>query len=159
MKQETKETLGYVINGLSIAALFFLASTLDVSLSLPLVKYLAWILLGFGIFLIVLSTVTLIRHRQEGLIARGVYGIVRHPMYLGAMVIFLSWVFFLPHWVILLISSVNIAIVYWYILQGERRNIEKFGSAYKRYMQAIPRINLMAGLLRRVQSNQVSGEE
>jgi protein-S-isoprenylcysteine O-methyltransferase Ste14 len=152
MKRETKDTLGYVINGLSIAAFFFLASSLDVSVGLPLVKYLAWILLGFGIFLIVLSTVTLIRHREEGLIARGIYGIVRHPMYLGAIVIFLSWTFFVPHWGILLISSVNIAIVYWDILQGDCRNIEKFGSPYERYMQAVPRINLMAGLLRRVQS-------
>jgi protein-S-isoprenylcysteine O-methyltransferase Ste14 len=152
MKRETKDTLGYVINGLSMAAFFFLASSLDVSVGLPLVKYLAWILLGFGMCLIVLSSVTLIRHREEGLIARGVYGIVRHPMYLGAIVLFLSWIFFVPHWAILLISSVNIAIVYWYILQGDCRNIEKFGSPYERYMQAVPRINLMAGLLRRVQS-------
>lgn len=155
-KQETKETLGYIIHGLSIATFVFLASTLDVSDGLPLVKYLAWILLGFGIFLIVLSTATLIRHREEGLIERGIYGIVRHPMYLGAMVIFLSWIFFLPHWVVLLISSVNIAIVYWFILHGEHRNIEKFGSAYRRYMEAVPRINLLVGLLRRVQSKQAS---
>jgi protein-S-isoprenylcysteine O-methyltransferase Ste14 len=151
MKQKTKETLGYIINGLSIVVFFFLASALDVSDVSPLVKYLAWILFGLGIFLVVLSTSTLIRHREEGLLERGIYGIVRHPMYLGAMVLFLSWIFFLPHWVILLISCVNIVIVYWGILQGERQNIEKFGSAYRRYMEDVPRMNLLAGLLRSVQ--------
>ena len=151
MKQKTKETLGYIINGFSIVVFFFLASALDVSDVSPLVKYLAWILFGLGIFLVVLSTSTLIRHREEGLLERGIYGIVRHPMYLGAMVLFLSWIFFLPHWVILLISCVNIVIVYWGILQGERQNIKKFGSAYRRYMEDVPRMNLLAGLLRSVQ--------
>jgi protein-S-isoprenylcysteine O-methyltransferase Ste14 len=73
-------------------------------------------------------------------------------MYLGAMMAFLSWIFFLPHWIIVLISSVNIAIVYWTILRGERQNIAKFGDAYRRYMETVPRINLLAGLIRRLQS-------
>ena len=71
-------------------------------------------------------------------------------MYLGAMVLFLSWIFFLPHWIIVLISSVNIAIVYWFILQGEHQNITKFGDTYRRYMETVPRINLLAGLIRRL---------
>jgi protein-S-isoprenylcysteine O-methyltransferase Ste14 len=152
MKHETKETLGYVVNGLSIALFFYLASTLDVpDVSLP-IKYLAWILLGFGVVLIVLSTATLVSNREAGLIESGIYGVVRHPMYLGAMVVFLSWIFFHPHWIIVLISSANIAIVYWFILQGERQNITKFGNTYRRYMESVPRINLLAGLLRFLQS-------
>jgi protein-S-isoprenylcysteine O-methyltransferase Ste14 len=50
-----------------------------------------------------------------------------------------------------LISAVNIAIVYWFILQGERQNITKFGDAYQRYMESVPRINPLAGLIRRLQ--------
>ncbi len=73
-------------------------------------------------------------------------------MYLGAMVLFLSWIFFLPHWIIVLISSVDIAIVYWFILQGERQNITKFGDTYRHYMETVPRLNLLAGLIRRLQS-------
>ncbi|MEJ2560660.1 MAG: hypothetical protein P8186_31445, partial [Anaerolineae bacterium] len=78
--------------------------------------------------------------------------VVRHPMYLGAMLLFLSWIFFLPHWTIVLISAVNIAIVYGFILQGERQNIARFGDTYRRYMETVPRINLLAGLIRRLQS-------
>ena len=152
MKQEKKETLGYVVNGLSFALFFYLASTLDVPDVSPLIKYLAWILLGSGLVLIVLSITTLVSNRDVGLIEWGIYGIVRHPMYLGAMLLFLSWIFFLPHWIIVLISSVNIAVVYWFILQGESQNITKFGDRYRRYMETVPRINLLVGLIRRLQS-------
>jgi protein-S-isoprenylcysteine O-methyltransferase Ste14 len=154
MKQETKETLGYVVNGLSVVLFFYLVSIIDVpdvSPVSPLIIYLAWVLFGLGLVLIVLSIATLVSHREVGLIEWGIYGIVRHPMYLGAMVLFLSWILFLPHWIIVLISSLNIAIVYWSILQGEHQNITKFGDPYVRYMETVPRINLLAGLIRRLQ--------
>jgi len=152
MKRGTKETLGLVVNGLSIAFLFYLAFRLDVPDVSPPVQYVAWILFGLGLVLVVLSIITLVSNREAGLIEWGIYGMVRHPMYLGAMLLFLSWIFFLPHWIVVLISAVNIAIVYWFILQGERQNITKFGDAYKRYMESVPRINLLAGLIRRLQS-------
>ena len=152
MKQKTKETFGYVVNGLSFALFFYLASTLDVYYVSPPIRYLAWILLSLGVVLIVLSIAALVNNRKAGLIEWGIYGIVRHPMYLGAMILFLSWIFFHPHWIIVLISSVNIAIVYWFLLQGERQNITKFGDTYRRYMETVPRINLLTGLSRRLQS-------
>jgi protein-S-isoprenylcysteine O-methyltransferase Ste14 len=151
MKQETIEILGYAVNGLSLALFFYLASALDVFYVSPAIKYLAWILLGFGLVLIVLSIATLVGHREAGLIEWGIYGIVRHPMYLGAMMLFLSWIFFVPHWITVLISSVNIAIVYGFILQGERQNIAKFGDPYRRYTESVPRVNLLAGLIKRLQ--------
>jgi protein-S-isoprenylcysteine O-methyltransferase Ste14 len=147
-----KETLGYVVNGLSCALFFYLASTLDALYVSPTIKYFAWILLGSGVVLIVLSITSLVSNREPGLIESGIYGIVRHPMYLGAMVLFLSWIFFHPHWTIVLISSANIAIVYWFILQGERQNIAKFGDTYRRYMETVPKMNLLAGLIRRLQT-------
>ena len=152
MKQKTKETLGYVVHCISFALFFYLASILEVLYVSPPLEYLAWILLGFGVVLIGLSIASLVSNRGAGLIEGGIYGIVRHPMYLGAMVLFLSWIFFHPHWIIALISFVNIAIVYWFILYGERLNITRFGDPYRRYMETVPRINLLAGLIRRSQS-------
>jgi protein-S-isoprenylcysteine O-methyltransferase Ste14 len=152
MKQKTKETIGYFVNGLSMALFIYLVFTLDVPDFLRPLMYLGWILLVFGIGLVVLSIVALVRNQGAGLIERGIYGIVRHPMYLGAMLCFLSYFFFHSHWLILLISSANIAVVYWFILQGERQNITRFGDAYRRYMESVPRINLLAGIFRRLQS-------
>jgi protein-S-isoprenylcysteine O-methyltransferase Ste14 len=151
MKQETIEILGYAVNGLSLALFFYLASALDVLYVSPAIKYLAWLLLSLGLVLIALSIATLASHQEAGLIEWGIYGIVRHPMYLGGMVLFLSWIFFRPHWITVLISSANIAIVYGFILQGERQNITKFGDPYRRYMESVPRVNLLAGLIRRLQ--------
>ncbi len=62
-----------------------------------------------------------------------------------------KWLLAIPHWIVLLISFVNTAIVYWFILLGERSNITKFGDSYQRYMEAVPRVNLLAGLLRILQ--------
>ena len=144
--------IGYIINGSSVALFIYLMSTLDVPDSLRPLRYSGWILLGFGIGLVVLSIVAFVGNQGTGLIERGIYGIVRHPMYLGAMICFLSYFFFHPHWLILLISSANIAIIYRFILQGEQQNITKLEDAYKRYMETVPRINLLAGIFRRLQS-------
>jgi protein-S-isoprenylcysteine O-methyltransferase Ste14 len=153
MKRKGKETLGFVINGFSIALFFFLASTLDQRTVPPPIRILAWAVLAFGALLILLSVIALASNRKPKLINRGIYGLIRHPMYLGAMVIFLSWIFFFPKWFIVLISFVNIAIVHWSILHGERQNIVKFGESYERYMETVPRINLLAGLLRHIRMN------
>jgi len=147
----TLETLGYIVHVLSFASFFYLASTVDVLPLSPTIQFFAWVLLCSGLILIMLSIIALSRNRGEGLIERGIYGVVRHPMYLGAIVLFLSWIFFFLHWSIVLLSAVNITIVYAFILQGERQNITKFGDVYKHYMESVPRINLFAGLVRRLQ--------
>lgn len=33
------------------------------------------------------------------------------------------------------------------MVEEEKRDIEKFGDAYKDYMQRVPRINLLAGII------------
>ncbi len=150
MKQQAKETIGYIINGFSIALFAYLELALDVPDSLRPLRYLGWMLFSLGIALLVLSIVALVRNRGAGLTERSVYGLVRHPMYLGAMMCFFSYFLLRPHWIVFLISFVNVAVVYCFIVQGERQNITKFGDAYKRYMENVPRINLLAGIFRRL---------
>jgi protein-S-isoprenylcysteine O-methyltransferase Ste14 len=152
MKQKTKEMMGYLVNGLSIAMFFYLAFTLDVPDFLAPLRYVGWILLGSGVAFVVLSIATLVGNRDAGLVDRGVYGIVRHPMYVGAILCFLSYSFFVPHWLILLISAANVTIVYAFILQEEAQNIARFGSAYHRYMESVPRANPVAGIFGRIRS-------
>ena len=152
MKKQAAETLGYVVITLSIALFFLLCFRIEPHVESMLFQGLAWMLFGLGILLIVLSTVTLVRNQGAGLIKHGAYSIIRHPMYCGAMLLFLSWIFFLPHWSILLLSMVNIAITYWYAVQGEHQNIDKFGAEYERYMESVPRVNILAGLYRRLRN-------
>jgi protein-S-isoprenylcysteine O-methyltransferase Ste14 len=148
VKQKTKETIGYLVNGGSIAAFFYLTAVLDTPDWSRSLVYLGWVLLGLAIGLVVLSVAALAGNRGGALIRRGVYGVVRHPMYLGGMICYLSYSFFHLHWLILLISCANIGIVCWFVAQGERQSIARFGDAYTSYMEEVPRINLPAGLLR-----------
>ena len=148
MKHKLLETFGLVVNGLSIALFFYIASASKAPDAPPTLRYIAWLLFGMGLILVTFSIVALTTNREAGLIERGVYGVIRHPMYLGAIFLFLSWIFFLPHWIVLLISLSNVAIVYWFILQGERSNIARFGASYQRYMETVPRVNLFAGIFR-----------
>jgi len=153
MKQKVLETLGYVVNALSIALYIFFVSILDVPQFLYPIRHLGWLFLVPGIVLIALSIAALTRNKGEGLIEQGVFGTVRHPMYLGAMLCFSSFFFFHPHWITLMISLVNLPIIYSFILQGEEQNVARFGQEYLRYMEAVPRINLLAGIFRRLQSS------
>lgn len=150
MNQKTKELIGYLINGLSMPLFIYLQQILETPDVLHSLKYLGWALIGCGVGLIALSTATLVRNRAGNLIESGIYGIVRHPMYLGAMLSFAAYVFFLPHWIVLLLVIVNLLVIYAFILQGDRQNIAQFGDAYERYMATVPRINLLAGIVKRI---------
>ena len=85
------------------------------------------------------------------LVDTGIYGVVRHPqggtawflINLGVMLI--AW-----HWSSVVLGLVSMVLVYADIFKSDQYCIEKFGDAYKRYMERVPRINFVAGVIRRV---------
>lgn len=87
---------------------------------------------------------------RECLIECGPYALVRHPEFLGHILIIFSLVLISQHWISLLVYVMLITLLYIAMLDGERRNIEKFGAAYKDYMKKVPRINLLAGVIREI---------
>jgi len=107
-----------------------------------------WIIFGVGAFLYVLSVFTLRRKGVSSIVESGIYDIVRHPMYLGAMVMFFSHIFLGQNWIVAIGTIVAIVCCYLIILSGDQRNIEKFGDDYKRYMQKVPRMNFALGVIR-----------
>ena len=75
---------------------------------------------------------------QKELVTSGVYGIVRHPIYLAGIIIFT----FNPH---LTVNSFLLTVLAdLYFLFGafieERRFLEIFGHQYREYMQRVPRL-------------------
>lgn len=138
--------MGLIINSFSIVGFFFLSFTFESPSSWHIFNYAGLILFASGILLIVTSTITLLRNRGKGLIDWGIYRFVRHPMYVGAMMLYLSWVLILPQWYTLLLSFVNIAIVYWFIYQEDRKNVKLFGSKYEAYRERVPRANILSGI-------------
>jgi len=77
-----------------------------------------------------------------------IYAIVRHPMYLSGVLVFISLVLISQHWLSLLFSIP--IIIYFYIstYSEERSSIEKFGDDYRKYMQRVPRMNLIWGIIK-----------
>jgi len=77
---------------------------------------------------------------REGLmvIKTGVFGMIRHPMYFGAMLMFLGFVV-LSFSVFALVIFVGIVFFYYYLCRYEERLLlEKLGEDYRRYMVSVP---------------------
>ena len=147
MQQKSKEVLGYIVNGLTIVVYFVLLSVLEIPPALNMLQYVGWILLAVGIALVILAFAALLGKHTKAVIDSGILSVVRHPMYLGAILIFLAMAFFLPHWIMVILSVVSIIYIYWFMVVEEKRNIEKFGDDYERYMQSVPRVNLLSGFI------------
>jgi protein-S-isoprenylcysteine O-methyltransferase Ste14 len=52
------------------------------------------------------------------------------------------------HWLVIAMGAVAVVLNYIIALGADRAGIEKFGDAYRRYMQKVPRMNFLLGLMR-----------
>jgi len=82
------------------------------------------------------------------LVERGVYAIVRHPQYLAGILIGFGLPLISQHWLVAGLGVVAIAILYVNTFDEEAFNIAKFGDEYRGYMQRVPRLNFVLGLIR-----------
>lgn len=102
--------------------------------------------LGFGIacylsglFLCTVSVVHFAFPSEEGLNTGGIYHFSRNPMYVAYFICFAGMAVLTRSWIlsgIILIFQIS---AHWIILAEERECIEKFGDAYKNYMQEVRR--------------------
>ncbi len=139
-------------------AIFLLLYILLVTISLIsyhsapclILQYTAWILLLFGILFLVLSEKE--RKRHDGLIRTGVYSLVRHPEFLGHVFIIMSMILLAQVVMSLVIGAAMLLMLWIAIVDEERMNIEKFGEEYLEYMREVPRVNIIAGIIRRMRA-------
>ncbi|MFC1963988.1 methyltransferase family protein [Chloroflexota bacterium] len=83
------------------------------------------------------------------LVDTGIYAVVRHPQYLGGILsIFVATLLFYPHWLFAVLGIPGAVIIYWSAKEEEKRLIERFGNDYRAYMQRVPRMNLISGIIR-----------
>ncbi len=85
------------------------------------------------------------------LVDTGIYAIVRHPQ-MGAawMLICIGLVLITRHWSSVALGVPAMVLVYLDLLKADQSCIEKFGDAYRRYMERVPRVNFVAGIVRLV---------
>ena len=147
MRRKTKDNILMVI----IGAAFFLNIIVINFLSHPTIEeltFVGWIILVIGALIYLLSVISLRRKGVSNIVDSGIYGIVRHPLYLGAIIMFFSHFFFGQNWIVAVGAIVAIVCCYLIILSDEEQNLEKFGDNYERYMQRVPRINFVLGIIR-----------
>jgi protein-S-isoprenylcysteine O-methyltransferase Ste14 len=77
---------------------------------------------------------------------------VRHPQYLSFILLSIFLILLAQHWLITVIGIAAMLMVYAGIVpQADRANLEKFGDDYKSYMQKVPRLNFVVGVIRLLQ--------
>ena len=83
------------------------------------------------------------------LVDSGTYGIVRHPMALGSIMMMFASILISQHW---LSAIVGILYAVWgytgYLPKEEKGLIIRFGDDYRRYMERVPGLNPIVGLIR-----------
>jgi protein-S-isoprenylcysteine O-methyltransferase Ste14 len=82
------------------------------------------------------------------LVDSGIYAVVRHPQFLAGILLSLALILITQHWLIGTIGVVAVVLNYFIALKADQELIEKFGDGYKRYMDKVPRINFLVGIIR-----------
>ena len=118
------------------------------------------VIVGVSILLIILAIVTLRRKgkSQEGeaftvttvVVKRGVYSVVRHPLYLGWLLTYPAAMLVSQHWLIVILGVLGIASIDQITRTADEELVEKFGVNYETYMQEVPRLNIIIGIFRKL---------
>ena len=131
--------------------------------SYPALLIMGWIVWAFGMVLVMAPIVMFPRRGgvpkgkpfvyTTRLVNTGIYSVVRHPQYLGGiMSIFITTLLWYPHWLFGVLGITGAVILYISAKEEERYLIQKFGDDYKHYMQTVPRMNILVGVIRLLRS-------
>ena len=120
--------------------------------------YLGWAIWLLGAFLIVFSFLRIygrVKLKSDEVTAntipvfdRGVYSLVRQPLYLGWMLMYVVVILFGQHWISLVLGIAGIVLVYLIIVQEDQRLMRTIGEDYVRYAERVPRTNIVLGVIR-----------
>lgn len=115
------------------------------------------IVAGVGVLLIVLAMRTL---RTKGqleqdqdftattrIVREGVYAVVRHPLYLGWLLAYPAAMLVSQHWLIVVLGVIGMASIEAITRLADLELSAKFGPEYGRYMEQVPRLNVLWGIV------------
>jgi protein-S-isoprenylcysteine O-methyltransferase Ste14 len=119
-------------------------------------QYISIIFFVAGIFLIISSFVSLKRigkptsglEDTTRMIHKGIFKILRHPLYLGLSLFTLGFLFAYQAIALIIIGIAAVILFYTASKVEDNYNIKKFGREYIEYMKKVPMWNFFIGLLR-----------
>lgn len=160
MRGESRERIPYLVAG----GLLLLGWALLWLVGKPIWRalwYLGWAILAAGFVLIALPLFVLPRKGKapEGkgvtettrVVSSGIYALIRHPLYLGWMLVYAALTLLAQHWLVVVVACGGIVSVYLVSVREDDRMLARFGRDYARYMRTVPRVNLLAGVVRLLQ--------
>jgi protein-S-isoprenylcysteine O-methyltransferase Ste14 len=157
MNANSLERIPFLVAGTLVVVGYALLCTVGEPSWTPLL-YLGWVTLVASVVLIGLPLFVLPRTGRAPrgssvtetttVVHTGLYALVRHPLYLGWMLGYVALFLLAQHWLVAVVGLAGIACVYLISVQEERRMLDRFGGEYARYMRAVPRVNLLIGIVR-----------
>jgi len=161
MKQWMKGGSLFYVASILLALEYMLLWFLDNPAGIEELRYAGWLIFTVGIVLIFLPRFVF---RSKGkvkkekdwtettvLVDTGIYSVVRHPLYLGWLLVYLAIMLWSQHWLTIIVGGSGMTCIYLISKQEDQRLVEKFGDDYKRYMLSVPRMNLLVGVIRLLQ--------
>jgi protein-S-isoprenylcysteine O-methyltransferase Ste14 len=89
--------------------------------------------------------------KTTALVDTGIYAIVRHPQGGTAwLLINLGVMLIAQHWTSVVLGLASMVLAYADSFKADQYCIEKFGDAYRDYIERVPRVNFVAGIVRLV---------
>jgi len=114
------------------------------SIFLPLETNTVWLYVGLPIFAVslVMYVVTILNVATTPVdepVTKGVYRILRHPIYFGGFLMYIGVGIACASWVVLLCAVLWLVLFHIVVPTEERFLVEKYGDAYQEYMNSTPR--------------------
>lgn len=135
--------------------IFFYNYFISAYLGLDILLYVGWIIFAVGLLFFILGPYEFAKRGKAveaettALVDSGIFAVVRHPFYLGGMLLVCASILISQHLVTLVLGVLVLA---WFLVYAlpwsDRELIEKFGDDHKRYMKKVPRLNFTAGIIR-----------
>lgn len=135
-------------------------------LALTIVGWVVWV---FGMVLVMAPIIMFPRRggvskgksfvHTTQLVDTGIYAIVRHPQYTGGIyALFLTTFLWYPHWLFGVLGVIGTAVIYLSCREEDKLLVKKFGNDYIEYINKVPGMNFVAGIIRVLRSRRDSNQ-
>ena len=155
------ERFYFIVAGILLVVMFGCMFLVGNPNAIGAMRYLGWVV---WVVAVVLIPMPWLHFRKKGkistgrdithttvLVDSGIYAVIRHPQYLGWLLMYPAMYLFTQHWFLILLGSAGIMCVLLFTRGEDQRLIERFGDEYRQYMQRVPSMNVPVGLIRLAQ--------
>jgi protein-S-isoprenylcysteine O-methyltransferase Ste14 len=146
MKSDFLSNLLLTITGIILSTNIILMSLFPAKNSFLI--NLGYTILIVGLLLVFISIWTIRKKKNNKIIKKGIYSIVRHPMYLGGMIMFFSHFFIGQNLKVSILTIIGIISCYLIINIEDENSVKKFGKSYTEYQDLTPKINIIYGIFK-----------